>query len=294
MAPTGSSFFERGRLDTDLLSGPLEFAVVRPATDEDGLPLIYLFHGAGGTTQTLINNRALIEDAWAKGMLPPCVVVTPSTGQSLPINHRDGSERWEDAFLGPLFDQVGRAYGASALYSRCALAGLSTGGAAALRMALKQPTAFAAVAALAPRIEAALRLTDLEPASGTWAEEQEFSSVYGSPPDEEYWAANNPASIVTRHAEEIRGSGLRIFLECGDADSFGLHRGAELLHRCLFDSGIDHEYHLIHGADHVGESLAARTLAALQFIGDVFDPPPPDHSVGVLRSLVSHRQEASL
>ncbi|MCI3135381.1 hypothetical protein [Phenylobacterium aquaticum] len=52
-----------------------------------------------------------------------------------------------------------------------------------------------------------------------------------------------------------------------------LTQGAEFLHRILFDAGVGHEYRLVHGADHVGPSLAPRILDALAFIGRQIEPP---------------------
>ena len=50
-------------------------------------------------------------------------------------------------------------------------------------------------------------------------------------------------------------------------------QSTEFVHRVLFDAGISHEYRLVKGADHVGASLAPRSLDAFAFIGRQLDPP---------------------
>ncbi|MDH3303076.1 MAG: alpha/beta hydrolase, partial [Acidimicrobiia bacterium] len=41
----------------------------------------------------------------------------------------------------------------------------------------------------------------------------------------------------------------------------------ELLHRCLFDVGLRHEYRLTRGGNHVGPSVGPRVTEALRFVG---------------------------
>jgi len=59
-----------------------------------------------------------------------------------------------------------------------------------------------------------------------------------------------------------------------------LHDGVEFLHRVLWDHGIEHEYHLVHGADHVGASLPARMTAVFRWLGATIQhtltPEPED------------------
>ena len=69
--------------------------------------------------------------------------------------------------------------------------------------------------------------------------------------DSLHYRLHNPASIVNDNSANIRESNLKIYIDVGDKDCLNLHDGAEFLHRILWDHGIEHEYHLIHGADHV-------------------------------------------
>jgi S-formylglutathione hydrolase len=64
---------------------------------------------------------------------------------------------------------------------------------------------------------------------------------------------------------------MKIYFEVGDADSLGLYRGGEFLHRLLLDKGVKHEYRLVHGADHNDTSIPARLSDAMQFLGRVLE-----------------------
>jgi S-formylglutathione hydrolase len=103
--------------------------------------------------------------------------------------------------------------------------------------------------------------------------------MYGDPVDEEYWAANNPANVAVANGDAIRASGLEILIEAGDRDFFNLHEATEFLHRVLWDRDIDHEYHLVRRADHVGITVPPRIDAAIRFAGRALIPdsrPDPD------------------
>ena len=287
--------FELAELDTELLSAPLEYAALTPGGDREGLPLLYLLHGGGGSRDFLEQARPWIEAAWADGSLPRCVVVTPSVSRSFYMNYRDGSERWEDAVVGPLLDHVRDQYGASSAQEDTALTGVSMGGMGGLRIAFKHPEKFGAVAALEPGIEPVLSFADIAVEDRFWRDDALFERIYGSPVDEEYWKANNPANIALADPERLARSGLAIYLECGDKDRFGLDRGTEFLHRVLYDQRVSHEYRLVRGADHIGASLPARFADAFAFLGRVFEPPPPDPALEPFHKFIDQlRQRAGL
>jgi S-formylglutathione hydrolase len=264
---------------TDLLDADLEYAVLRPNPLEADLPVMYLLHGGGGDRNHLSQIRPLIERDWERGRLPRALVVTPSVERSFYMNFRDGSRRYEDLLAGPFLDHIRTTYDTATDRERTVIVGISMGGMGGLRLAFKHPDVFGAVAALEPGIEPALEFGDIEPRDRFYREDALYEQIYGEPIDTAYWADNNPATIAHRDPRRLADAGLSIFLECGDEDSFGLHRGAEFLHRVLFDGGVPHEHRLLRGADHLGRTLGPRYEAALSFIGSVLDPPPPDETL---------------
>lgn len=297
MTGTVTASVHLGEIDTDLVPGPLEYAVLVPgdADSATDLPLLVLLHGGNGSRDLLVQMQPAIERAWHDGTLPPAVVITPSCRRSFYMNFRDGSERWEDAVIGPVLDAARSRHGATSERTRTAIAGISMGGMGALRIAFKHPQLFTAVGAMEPGIEPALAFADIAVEDRFWRDDALFEQIYGSPVDEDYWAANNPATIVSSDPDPLRSSGLAIALECGDLDSFGLHRGTEFLHRTLFDAGVPHDYHLVRGADHLGRTIGPRFARMLTFIGRALDPEPPDDSlVGLHTAIAAMRRKAGL
>ena len=286
------SVLHLGEIATDLVPGPVEYAALTPAdSGSSALPLVLLLHGGNGNRDLLAQMRPAIERAWAERRLAPAVVVTPSCRRSFYMNFRDGTERWEDVVLGPVIDTARREHGATDDPAKTAVAGISMGGMGALRIGFKHPDRFVAVAAMEPGIEPALSFGEIELQDRFWRNDTLFEQIYGSPLDEEYWAANNPANIVVADPARLRDAGLAISIECGDLDSFGLHRGTEFLHRLLFDHGVPHDYHLVRGADHLGRTMAPRFAHALDFIGVALDPPGPDETLAPLHTMIGNLRE---
>lgn len=296
-----------GSITTDLLPAPLEYAVLvppdrpgpaAPATSPaSGSPpaLMYALHGGGGDRTFLSQIRPVIEQAWQTGELRPAVVVTPSADRSFYMDSRDGRARYESAILGPLTDEVVRTWGVATERATTVALGISMGGMGVLRLGLKHPLRFAGVAALEPGIEPVLDFADIALEDRFWRDDALFERIYGSPVDHPYWRANNPASIVADDTARLVRDAPALLLECGDEDTFGLHRGTEYLHRVLYDRGIRHDYHLIRGADHLGRTLPDRFRAAVRFLGRVLDPLPPDPALdGFHRVMTGLRARAGL
>ncbi len=151
------------------------------------------------------------------------------------------------------------------------ITGISMGGMGSLRMAVKYPEVFQAVASQEPAIEPVLAFDDIKLRDKFYRPDTLIKQIYGDPIDKDHWAANNPATIIRRDPSRLLGLG--IYLEVGDQDTVYLNHGTEFVHRMLFDAGISHEYRLVKGADHVGASLVPRSLDAFAFFGRQLNPP---------------------
>ena len=266
-------------IKTDLLAQPVEYAVLLPDGYEAGgekLPLVLLLHGGNGDRSFLKQMQPVIEKAWSSGAFPPAVFATPSAARSFYMDYKDGSEKWESFIMGQFIGDLRKNYRVTSEAQGTLVFGISMGGMGALRMALKYPERFGGVAALEPGIDPALRWKDVPARNRFWRGDDLMQRIYGKPMDEAYWEANNPASIAIANREKIRAAKLPIYLECGDRDMFNLHEAAEFMHRVLWDNQIEHEYHLVHDADHLGASLGPRSLEALAFLGRVLNPPKQD------------------
>ena len=235
-----------------------------------------------------------IEQAWAAGELSPCLVATPSCDRSLYLDYRDGSQKWETFVVDELVPRLRSAYALSGGRERTLVAGVSMGGLGALRFGLKHPDMFGGLAALEPGIEPALRFADVKVRNRFERALPFLEAHYGSPIDEAFWQANNPANIAIARREAIVASGVQIYLEVGDLDMFHLDEGVEFLHRVLWDHDIRHEYRLVRGADHLGRTLPARLRDGLGFLNShVLAPPPPDDSYEGGRRMVETLKRAA-
>ena len=279
-----------GKFDSDLIPKSMEYAVLLPegyGEMKGNLPLLYLLHGGGGEGPRMLSmTQQLFEQVWTDGRLPTLVVVAPSVTRSFYMDFRDGTQKWEQLLIGSFLSHMRKNYHTGQGREGLIACGISMGGMGALRLGFKYPELFTGIAALEPGIEPALSFKDIQFEDRFWRSDRLFEAIFGKPVDEEYWTRNNPASIAVRDAERIRASKLGIYLECGDEDSFGLHRGTEFLHRILSDNGILHEYHLVRGADHLGQTLGYRIQEALEFLGKLINPPPPDPVVENLRRII--------
>lgn len=254
-----------------------------------------LLHGGDGGQGFAERMAPMLEKAWDSCILRPLTVVVPITGRSLFMDFRDGSFRWERLLTGPFLDRLSNHHGLARDPRQRVICGISMGGMGAMRMALKHPNLFAGAAVLCPGVEAALEFDDIVLRDSFGRSQEFYETIFGSPVDRAYWRANNPASVAVDHADTIRDSGIRLYLECGNADSFLLHHGTEFLHRCLFDQDISHEYRLIDGAEHIGPSLEPRFAYAFSFLEKVLagDADQLTPEVWELRKRVSRLKEAA-
>lgn len=285
--PLVASTLVEGSVESELVPGPVEYTAVLPSGYESAtepLPLVLDLHGGGGSREVLERQQPLLDDLWAEGRVEAMVVVMPSvTPRGFYLDRRDGAERWESFLVGPFLEHVRSRFRVRRDRRGTMVTGISMGGMGALRLAFKYPDRFGAVAAMEPGIEPILEWDEMRPKHRFWRSDALMEQAYGDPIDEEYFASNNPATIVARQAERIRDSGLAIFLEAGDRDMFWLYEGAEFLHRTLWDHRVRHEYRLYLGADHVGASLGPRTQVAFVFLSETLRPPEADPRVEAAR-----------
>jgi S-formylglutathione hydrolase len=288
---------ESATIATMLVPSPAEYRMLVPPahpTPSEPYPLLLCLHGGLGGDDFLGLLAPIILDMWETGALPPMVVAAPLTGRSFYLDYHDGSESWETFLLTDFLAHIRNCYRVSSAQSRTFVSGISMGGAGALRLALKRPDMFGAVVAWEANVEPAYQWKDVGFEDRFWRPRELMEARFGRPLDEAYWANNNPAMIARTRAAALRRSELRIYLEVGTDDAYGLYRGAEFLHRTLYDHGVKHEYRCVLGADHIGPSLPSRLRDGLAFLARCLAPAVTDERVARLRELVSrqkHRAE---
>ncbi len=256
----------QGELETELVPGPVEYAILTPApVQHSDQPILIWLHGGGGSRRFLESCRSQFNRCWAAGTLPPMTVATPSAGWSYYLDRHDGAERWEtfvlDEFI-PHIQALTGCHGAPVY-----VGGISVGALGALRMAFKHPKRFAGVIAVEPAVEAALSWDRVPSRDKSFMSPSLRGRLFGEPLDHQFWKANHPTALAIDNSAAIAASDLSIYLEAGDDDRMHVQYGAEMLHRCLFDIGMPHEFRLTRGANHVGPSVGPRVIEALEYIG---------------------------
>ena len=261
-------------LTSELIPGNVEYTVLLPPGYDqisEPLPLLLNMHGGGLDRSYLAEpeTRAMYEKLWAEGTLPPMVVACYSARGGWHLNYRDGSERWED-FAFEFMQFMQKTYNTNPAQTHNYLTGISMGAMGSLRLTLKYPNRFGAVAAMEGVINPVFNYDDLQPRNYGMQHNgspEVQGPRWGWPVDKNYYHANNHANIAQNNAAAIREHAPKIYLECGDHDYYNAHDGAEFLHRVLWDNRIEHEYRLLHDCDHVGASLAWRVEDAHRWLG---------------------------
>jgi pimeloyl-ACP methyl ester carboxylesterase len=273
---------EKGAIQTDLVSGPVDFSMLRPGTGPRvDLPIVLWLHGGGGSARFLETCQAQFVTCWTEGSLPDLAAITPSAGWSFYLDQPDG-DRWESFLLDELVPEIRRTTGAT--HGPLVIGGISIGASAALRIAFRRPELVRAVVAIEPTIEASTSFDAVPLRDRVQIPSSIRGRLWGEPVDEARWRDSHPLLLAEENATAIAASKMAIYLECGDQDLFHAQYGTELLHRTLFDAGISHEYRLVRGGNHVGPTVGPRVVDSLRFVGRVLKPA--DYPPEALSSLV--------
>ena len=222
-------------------------------------PVVYALHGLFEGSQVWERRglSAQLDDLWARQVLPEFVLVAVDGGNSFFANSPLGA--YEDLVTRDTIAHAEATYRVRKERAGRGLFGVSMGGYAALRIALRHPDLFAAVATHSAMLLAG------PPRPGQGAAPQHlaaFARVFGEPPDMALWKANDPLDWATRASA---GSLPAISFDCGDRDRYGLAAGHEELHRRLEARKVPHVFAL-HPGDHGYEYVRSVLPDSLAFL----------------------------
>lgn len=279
-----------GHLQTKhIAAGKVEYSVVLPANftknRQHPYPLIVSLHPGGQSCKYLFDPEGAARTG--RDVVPPRDLVWASFSNGrfgMYQNLADGTADWEQFFMNEFLPFIERTYACGGDRSRRYLTGICMGGLGVLKYAFKHSPHFAAAAAQQPAMPCgddgtqlplddtmnfgSFRSLSWSPTSETLAENRRlYGAERATDTNPAFFREHiSPIAMAIDHQDEIRASGLRIFLDCGDQDRTRLHNAAELLHRMLWWLRIPHEYHLVAGADHMGSSWRRRGPAAMDFL----------------------------
>lgn len=265
MPPSPTSLIE-ARFDSASVGASVDFRVLLPSDRSQGepLPLVLHLHGAMSSSASLELARPFYDDLWARGEFPRAVVACPSTPTKGGFYIDWPEAAWEALIAKEFPAHLTTHYGP---FTTTALIGASMGGYGALKIAFAAPKRFAAVAAISPAVFPGETPHDVPSRNIPSVLGDLHEAMSGETGDEATYASNSVSGRARTHAHEIRNASLPILIDCGAADEFFLHEGADHLHRVLDEWGVAHEYRLVEGAGHLGPAADTRTLEAIRFIG---------------------------
>ncbi|NVM43794.1 MAG: esterase [Candidatus Lokiarchaeota archaeon] len=285
------------KLESEIVPSPVKYGVILPEDYDESntnYPLLLFLHGGGGDEKSIGFIEPIIRTLWKENKLPKMVVATPSCTRSLYMNYRDGSENWESFIIEEFLPFLQENYKIAKDSTKTFISGVSAGGLGALRMGFKNVDKFGIILSFEPAIEPVYEWEEIEIRDKFYRPKELFEKIFGKPVDKEYWKENNTACILRENAENIYISGIKIYLEVGTKDFLGLYRGAEFMHRLLFDNRIDHEFRLVYGGDHLGVTLKERFHNGLLALNRFINPPQEVPAVVEVREKSLRDKEEAL
>jgi S-formylglutathione hydrolase FrmB len=278
----GGSRVEFHSFETSALRGSGEYSIFLPPSyskSSGSFPVVYFLHGLFNdhTSWTVSGQGDLaqqVEELMRAKTIPEMLLLHPNGDRSFYTNYADGSLRYEDFVVHDLVQHVERKYRAKKGRNSRAVAGTSMGGYGALKIAMKHPERYAAVAAHSAIIFLGKNPLDVPPAVRQSRRfeffTQMFSAIYGSPIDQAHYDANNVLLLARR--PEIKSLG--VYFDYGTADRYnetiGLGEGLRKLDEALTQAGVPHTFREHPGEPHGWELVARHIEESLRFVSRTF------------------------
>ncbi len=242
---------EYGSLKSASLGRDLKFAIqLPPSYDRDAkrrFPVLYFLHGMNGNEGEFERRgvAAAVDNLRQQGKAGEFIIVAPDGQNSFYLNSKNG-DKYEDAIIKDLIPYIEKTYRAVGKTEGRAIQGISMGGWGALLLAFKHPDMFSSVTA-----HSAALFAELPDATGSDRRSMFLSRIignlFGDPPDETFFKANNPLFLAETNAAAIKKSGLKIYFDVGEQDRYGFQGSNKSLNERLTKAGIEHEYHMFPG-----------------------------------------------
>ena len=238
-------------LSSAALGRELKFAVLLPPSYQKETKrryhVLYFLHGMNGSEGEFQRRgvAAAITKLRDDGKIGEFIVIAPAGQNSFYLNAKNGV-RYEDAIIQDLIPFVEKTYRALGTQAGRAIQGLSMGGFGALTLAFKHPEMFSSVTAHSSAL-----LQELPSTSGTDRRSQFIATlvgnIFGNPPDEAFFRANNPLYLAESNAAAIKKAGLKVYFDVGKDDRYGFQGANQAFDVLLTKSAIAHEYHMFPG-----------------------------------------------
>ena len=295
---------EHQSFDSPALGTPLNAMIYIPegAPPSAGWPVVYLLHGLGDNETSWRDAGNIVptlDEMIANHLIAPALVVMPGAGASWYVDSKavGGPGDYETAITRDLITAVQSSYPTRKDPGGRAIAGLSMGGAGALRLALAHPDLFVAAAALSPAIwqnvpEAEMGMdaqsmsllidstyfhrddpVDITEGVDLPPPPPHFGGAFGNPFDPRLF---NSLNVFTLLASRIATNSPlpAMFVTVGDDDSHKLWRGAIAFYETMQADQRTVQFRVTDG-DHSWTVWRITVRDALSFIDSQWQPAPP-------------------
>lgn len=227
-----------------------------PSYEEDTqtrYPVVYYCHGATGSETSDVPVVNWVADQIGKGYLGKVIYVLMNAGHFSGYRDRpDGKVMAETYVIRELIPEIDRRYRTIASREGRALMGFSMGGGGAVRLALKYPDLFCAVASFGGSLGRAAGSADPAPSPD---QTENPDNIY-------HWATTNQAAVKER---------VGLFFVVGQQDRMYADHGPLLQH--LHSLGIDFHYRVIAGMGHdLWGSMDLLGGEAMRFLASYYAP----------------------
>jgi S-formylglutathione hydrolase FrmB len=268
----GGSVVEFGTFDSKSLGAPERFSVFLPPSYSKNpsrtYPVVYFLHGLNNdeTSWTVERNgqiQSTLEQMILSGKLPEFIMVHPRGDSGFYCNYIDGTRRYEDLIAQELITYMETRYRAAKGRENRAIAGTSMGGYGALKIAMKYPDRYSAVAGQSPILFPGSNPSELaqDPKSSRFYSffAGMLKPIFGDPIRQDLWDANNPIVLATKQKLDS----LKIYFDYGTEDRYipqiHLDEGNQALDKKLTEAHISHVFKARSGEPH-GWALVAAHL----------------------------------
>ncbi|HEX8185897.1 MAG TPA: alpha/beta hydrolase family protein, partial [Blastocatellia bacterium] len=266
---------EYGSLQSPSLGKELKYAVQLPPSYKSDTkrryPVLYFLHGMNGNEGEFQRRGVAAEVSKLRDekKIGEFIIVAPAGENSFYLNSKSGV-LYEDAIIKDLIPHIEKTYRTMGTTSGRAIQGISMGGWGALMLAFKHPEMFSSVST-----HSAALYDQLPKVTGTDRYYQfldrTIKRIFGDPPDEAFFQANNPLHLAETNAPAIKKSGLKIYFDVGEQDRYGYQASNKMLDERLTKAGVPHEFHLFPG-NHGWEYMISVADHSYTFLWKSFKP----------------------
>jgi S-formylglutathione hydrolase FrmB len=279
----GGSIVEFKSFESQSLGGPSHFSIFLPPSYSKNsslsYPVIYFLHGLNNdetswTVERYGNIQNIVEQMMVDKKIPESIMVHPRGDRSFYCNFIDGSKKYEDLIANELIAYIEKNYRAKKDRNNRAIAGTSMGGYGALKIAIKFPERYVAVAAQSPII-----FPGTNPAEflETMKSNRFYSffagmmtPIFGNPIQQDLWDANNPLVL----AKSGKLQNLSIYFDYGTNDQYipmtHLDEGCKAFDDVLTKAKVPHVFKIRQGEPHGWALVASHLAETLPFLSQTF------------------------